>query len=79
MITEDYRPETPQERCTVSRADLLKVADYIIAAWEKEAPGITSNVNHAALKKDVLCFMRKTGIETIADYEESLVKLHTLP
>lgn len=77
MISENYTPKKRQRR-HVSKDELLKTADYIIAEWERETPGITANVDPAVLQRDILRFMRRCKIQTVEDYENSLVKLQAV-
>lgn len=75
MTTEDYKPHKARSGRKPSHDDLLKVVAYIVDEWERESPGTTANVDPAVLQRDLLRFMRQSGIKTIADYEEMLIKL----
>lgn len=74
MRDADYKPPKRRRRKTVPESVLHDTARYIAAEWEKELPGCTTNDPPEKLRAAILDFMRCHGIQTIEDYEASLIK-----
>lgn len=75
MIDDTAYISNPARKRRATHKERLQTAAYIIAEWEREAPGITSGIDPAQLQEDILRFMRESSISTIDDYEASKVKL----
>lgn len=74
MRDMDYKPQPDRHRAQVPENVLHDTARYIAAEWEKELPGCTANDPPEKVQTVILDFMRCHGIQTIEDYENSLIK-----
>lgn len=74
MRDMDYKPQRGHRKAQVPVSVLHDTARYIAAEWEMELPGCTANDPFEKVRAAILDFMRCHGIQTIEDYENSLIK-----
>lgn len=74
MRDMDYKAQQGFRRSQVPLSVLISTAEYIAASWEQETPGCTTGDPPEKVQAVILDFMRCHGIQTIEDYENSLIK-----
>lgn len=74
MRDMDYKPQQARHREQLPESVLHDTAQYISAEWEQELPGCTAKDPPEKVRAAILNFMRCHGIQTIEDYENSLIK-----
>ena len=70
----DYKPQHPRRRSRVPESVLLETARYIADSWEQDCPGCTTGFPPEEVMRAIMEFMRRHGIQTAEDYEDTMTK-----
>lgn len=74
MRDVEYKPQQARHRAQAPESVLRDTARYIADSWEQECPGCTSGDPPDVVMRAIMEFMRRHGIQTIEDYEDSMTK-----